>query len=216
MSPENKIASENKVNSYTRVVLDLLSPSSFGLIIYGTFYILIILIAQNSGAKKFILDINLGQIRSTFIGQYIDDLTKLLKLPFANTVTIYIFWAIIASFIYFIGYKMYKNAHELGRDMKLRNYLRPAGTNKNKPVMEFLEKLVFRLFAFILLMIYIYRLVPGGINYLKSTNLNFTLSVGYLGLFLKVLIIEVIVLHFGVILLRLFLLRRRIIYSEKY
>ncbi len=215
MFPENKVTNENKINNYFRVVLDLLSPSSFGLIIYGTFYILIILIAQNSGAKKLISGINLEQIRSTFLGQYINDLTKLLKLPFANTIAIYIFWAIIASFIYFLGNKMYKNAHELSTDMKLRNYLRPAGTNKNKPVMEFLEKLVFRLLAFILLMIYIYRLAPGGINYLKSTNLNFTMSFNYLEIILKVLVVEVLFLHFGVILIRLFLLRRRIIYSKK-
>ncbi len=111
---------------------------------------------------------------------------------------------------------MYKNAHELTTDVKVRGYLRPAGTNKNKPVIEFIEKTSFRLFALIFLLIYVYRLIPFGINYIKNTDLNFTLSISYLELVIKFLIIEFLLLHFGVILVRLLLLRRRIIYSEKY
>ena len=216
MPPENKVASENKIKNYARLVVDLLSPSAFGLIIYGVTFILTILLSQNSGAKKFISDINIGQLKSTFLGQYINDVTKILNLPFANTITIYIFWTVIATFIYFVGYRMYKNAHELTTDVKVRGYLRPAGTNKNKPVIEFIEKTSFRLFALIFLLIYVYRLIPFGINYIKNTDLNFTLSISYLELVIKFLIIEFLLLHFGVILVRLLLLRRRIIYSEKY
>ncbi|MEI7675033.1 MAG: hypothetical protein WCI60_04845, partial [bacterium] len=91
MPPENKVASENKIKNYVRLVVDLLSPSAFGLIIYGVTFILTILLSQNSGAKKFISDINIGQLKSTFLGQYINDIAKILNLPFANTITIYIF-----------------------------------------------------------------------------------------------------------------------------
>jgi len=213
MSPEDKVSNPNPFKKNFRLLLDLLSPSGFGLLIYGTIFILIILLSQNSGAKKLIENVNFNQFRDTFLGRYINEVDKYLNYPLANTITIYAFWTIIAILVYYTGYRLYKSEHELNRNIKVMGYVRPKGTSKNKSLREYLERLLIRIFAVVFLYLYLKTILPNFSNLIKNNNLNFSLSLNFLIILLKLLVFEFLVFHITVILIRLILLKRRIIYS---
>lgn len=216
MSSDSNTLIENKARKYTDIILDLISPSVFGVIFYLTIFLITIFIEQNNQFLGFIKNNNLTELKTTIFGQYINDLINVLNLPFANTLTISIFWLVAATFIYYIGYKIYKGEHELTTDIKLRGYIRPEGTNRNLPLLDFFKKILLRIFVLVFFIIFLKQIIPMLIKFLKINNLNFSFSLNFLESSLKVLIAELLMLHFLVIFIRLILLKRRIFFNEKY
>ncbi len=211
MNPE-----KTKYNYYSNKnrllqILYFFSPSAVGITTYLVIYFIFFLLDQNSSINKVIHNISLNDIKTTFVGGYINDVSKFLSSDLANSLTIYTFWIIIATLIFFIGSSIFSNIHELNRDMRLRYYLFPQGTDKDKPFKMFLKKFLFRLGILILLIIYVYKIIPLLIDIFKTSNLVFKLDNNFFISLISTLFLEIIILHFGIILLRLFLLKRRII-----
>ena len=196
-----------------RIILALFLPSALGLIIYSMFFLTIIVFEQNSEFKKLLQTISVNNFKGTFLDGTINSISKLLSTKLANTITLYLFWAIIAAIIYFIGSRLYNNFYDINRNVKLRTYVFPEGTDKNGPIRRSIQKIMIRLGALILLLIYVFRIVPFSLNLLKTHDLKIHMNQSCIINISATLILTFVFLHFGVILVRILLFRRRIVGS---
>jgi hypothetical protein len=195
--------------SKTSQIIGIFTPSAFGITLYLLFFVLSIIINQIS-TNKF-LGISSGYFEGTFIYKIWHEISKILSSSLINNISIYVFWLIIACFIYLIASRLTKNVDELAQDISIRGYILPKGRDKNQPIRELLEKLLFHFALAIILIFYLYKAGPFLVNLFKSNRLSADISLHNIVTFFILLLVNLIVLHIAVILIRLLLNRRRIV-----
>jgi len=204
-------SSYQQIKKSLTIFLTLLSPSIIGLTIYSVIFFITFAVEQNEQFNLALQTFSLNNFKGTFVYGLVNSITKLLNTQIANTIAIYTFWIVIGMAVYFIGSSLYRNFHELTQDISIRHYLWPQGTDKNRPVLIFFEKTVFRIGVFIAIIIYLYKVLPSLFVFIRAHDLKFEFTGQYGITLLKVFLAEFIVFHVAVILLRLLTLRKRVV-----
>jgi hypothetical protein len=211
MLNQNRKDQAKHLKMKTLSALDFFAPSAFNLVLYITIFIITILISQPSQYKNDLQNFHLTEFQGSILYTAIHDSSKFISTGLANSVAIYIFWVVIAIFVYLVANRLTQNVEELAHDVSLKQYIWPQGSDRNGPLKEFFEKLVFRFVMLVALIVYIFKLVPLIDNFWKHKNIGLSFSVHSISAFGLVLLYELLFLHFGVILLRLFFIKRRLI-----
>jgi hypothetical protein len=206
MNPES-----NNSSKALSILLSFISPSAIGMTIYIIIFLSTFLAEQNSQINLAIRNFNKNNLEGTIFYGLINQIERIINNQTVNTIAVYIFWIIVASFVYFIGLFFYKSFHELSSDFIIKKYLWPAESDKNSKIRDFLEKFGLRFVIFIMIIIYIFKFLPVLTLFLKKNNLKYDQTFHYLGIIVMVAIVEFIFLQFAIILLRLLFLRKRVI-----
>lgn len=211
MDSKKTVQNSETKNSRLAVIVNLLMPSSLGVWIYIVIFGLTVVISQPSEYKVALQNFHISDLKGTFVYGLVEKSIHIIDTQLANEITIYVFWAIVASAVYLMAVRLTRNVGELTQDLRLRDYIWPPGSDKNRPVKEFIEKIIIRIIMAIIFLIYIFKILPVLANIWKSTNLTLSFSMHSLVELALLFIIEVAFLHLAVIIIRLFMLRSRII-----
>ncbi len=212
MENQNKaIYSSTQKTSRTHILTFLLLPSALGISIYVLIFVLTLVISQPSQYKTALSGFNVNDFQGTTVHNLFSDFTKAINSQIVNDIAIYVFWVVIAFGVYVIANRIIKNATELAEDFSLRQYIWPKNENKNSPIREFIEKIVFHTVVLIALILYLFKATPFIFDLWKKFHISSDLKIHNLELILILFVSELIFLHIIVILVRLFLTRDRII-----
>lgn len=211
MSNQNAIYSSVQKNSKSQRIIDIFMPSMLGVVTYISIFVITLVVGQPSQIKTALQGFNIREFNDTFAGGFSRMLSKLFNSQIFNEIAIYVFWVIVAFTIYIIASRLIKNVDELADDYSLRHYIWPKNKNKNQPLKEFGEKLLFHFITLIILIFYLFKAIPFLSSLWKRTNFTLTLSFRSVITIICLFIIETLFLHIIVILIRLFLTRRRIV-----
>src|SRR5665213_375175 len=176
MPKQNPIQTIENNKSKLLAIFNVFLPSALGLWVYFVIFVLTVIISQPSQYKQALQGFHIDQLQGTFIYSFIHDFVDVIDTQLANEVAIYIFWAVIAAGVYIGASRLTKNVNELEQDLKLRDYIWPQGNDKNRPLKDFLEKLLFRLVMAGLFIFYIFKLLPVLADIWKRSDLKLALS----------------------------------------
>jgi hypothetical protein len=209
MSTETN-GSNNAIPNLFHKIIDFIEPSLLGIIVY-VFIILVpivtgLIISKLSGSTS----LSTTNFDGTFISGAVVDFNNLINAKQVNSILDYAFWAIAATIIYTIAHAVVGGADELSRDLRIRKYVWPKGSDRNKPLEMYIGQFVLRIFIGILILLYIFKVLPVLYRYINFTYLNSTNS-GNIATIITYIFIEILILHTGVLLLRLFRMRNRVI-----
>jgi hypothetical protein len=206
---KNTIKSSNK--GKLSQLLDIFKPSALGLIIYLTIFIITLIFSQPSQYKTDIGSLNGQELNGTSLYKYLNYFNRIIDSQIVSQIAVYIFWVIVGIIVFVIASRLIKGFNELSDDYSLRGYIWPKGQDKNDPIKEFFEKLLFRTVVLILIVFYVFKSTPYLASIWRKTDLTIQFNFHILTLGLTILIVEILYLHILVVLTRLFLLRRRIV-----
>lgn len=192
--------------------LSVVTPSWIGIVWYATLSgFVLVLMNLNSLQGIFYTPEELS-IQSDFWRSVNEMVGNALGLNSTNTVFYYAFWITVGLLVYgLIRFAMSKLG-ELSDDLNLRHYIWPNQRLRNRPLQQFVEVGLFRIAVFIAAFMYLkaafgFMLRPIGQIWADNgwlANRNF---LKYTFVFL----VQVLLLHGLVVLLRLLLLRKRLI-----
>jgi hypothetical protein len=194
----------------TLAIIDVFVPTALGMACYIAIFAVTVLVNQPSQYKDTWHTVIVSDLQGTASAIHIDTIGHLIKTQAANTVTLYAFWLVVAMAIFALGTKLTKNVNELAEDVGLRYYIWPKGADRNAPLKEFFEKLVYRLVVAIILVVYLARALPWLSLQWKGADLAISFGLHSLTVYLPLFIAEVVFLHLTVVILRLFLIKKRI------
>lgn len=152
------------------------------------------------------LYVNKADFQGTFFYGIVRWFSNLSVDPTFSYISVYVFWVSLAIVTYFVIERVIHCEKEFVRDISIRNYVWPEGSNKNKPLEEFFEQAVFRFTILLLILIYLIKVTPSLGQWWKIHHSGANLIV-----YGELLLLEFLFAQFFVILLRLFLLKDRII-----
>ncbi len=168
---------------------------------------------------------NLGQIRSVL---YIPDdfnlfqallnsvenlLSKVIGQATAGKLVLVVFWALIGMAVYMLVWASQNLTTEFGNSVALTKYAKPRGSDHKAALKYFVSGLVFRLFAGIILLLYINVVVTILVPYWSDVYRSMIQSWPDPKLITQAslaIVTQTICLHFITILTRLVLLKRRV------
>jgi hypothetical protein len=189
----------------------VLTPSPVGLIWCGLLSGLVLLFMNLSSLQAVFYTPEELSIQSDFWHSINNSVSNVLGLNGNNTLFFYIFWAIVGLAVYGVLHIVLSKLSELSDDLNLRHNIWPDQRLRNRPLQRFVEISLFRVFIFILLFLYIkaafgFMLRPIGQIWADNSWLENSNFLKYTFVFL----VQVLLLHGLVVLLRLLLLRKRL------
>lgn len=191
--------------------LDILIPSLPGFCIYFFIFIITVAFSQPSQFKVALQSFHVSELQGTFMYRFINEFNNIINTQLANEVAVYIFWSAVATGVYIVASRLTKNVNEFAEDLKLRDYMWPKGDDKNEPLKASIERLVMRIAMVALFVVYIFKIVPLLANIWKGSDLTLKLNSHSIKELILLFVIEILFLHLAVVIIRLFLLKRRII-----
>ncbi|HEY4964291.1 MAG TPA: hypothetical protein VIH90_06370 [Candidatus Saccharimonadales bacterium] len=201
---------ENDLPNLFNKVVTFLEPSLLGFIIYMIIILAPVvtglILSRMSGSTS----LNASDFQGTFLYSVLRDINSILNAKQVNSLLDYAFWAIIATIIYTIAHALVGGADELSRDLRIRKYVWPKGSDRNRPLEMYAVQFVFRIVIGIAILIYMFKLLPALDRYFNLSYLHAE-KLGNVGSLLTNMLIELLLLHIGVLLLRLFRMRNRVV-----
>lgn len=191
-------------------ILDIISPSAVGVAVYVMVFIAVAVDNQIAPYKNAILDLKVSDFQGTFLYGSVVDLSRFTRLQIASDITLYIFWIIVGIIIFLIASRVASDNREVAKDISMRHYIWPPGSDVNQPLKKFAERLAFHTALAMVIIIYIFKGLPllHGWWQHEQTDLMFTIE--SLRTNALLLIYETLFLHGLVVLLRMFFVRRRL------
>ena len=174
--------------------------------VYATVFFILVVMNLMSTYRSEFLYINQADFQGTFFYGVVRWLSNLSLDPTFNYISVYVFWVSLAIVTFFVIERVIHCEKEFVRDISIRNYVWPEGSNKNKPLEDFFEQVAFRFTILILMLIYIIRVTPSMGEWWKAHHNGANILV-----YGELLLLEFLFAQFFVILLRLFLLKDRVI-----
>jgi hypothetical protein len=194
-------------NQKSKMFLTLLTPSAMSAVFYTFLAGLIIVLNQFDFIQKYLqIPQNVNFMRM-FLDWLDHTVTSLLGDTKTQAIVVGLFWAVVGLGVYVFlkGVAHFISDLEEGADE--RNYIWPRGTNRNRALLEAMERNVFRVFAFIGLIVMLFGPLARALRGPVFLSLVGNMAVlKYLVWFLVIWVI----LHISVVFLRLIVLKPRL------
>ena len=199
-----------------KTFIEMFEPSAVGMTLYCIVAVLGIIFHNILAYGSYNSLVEAVKSWSSAFQTLNDNLIKIINSSRTDFLVIYLFWGFIGLIVYVFLKIFISNFSELVEDLSIRNYVWPTGTDKNKPLLIFLEKFVYRIVLISLVLVYVIHI--GG--YFLSTK--FSISIVYrsgesyhdfirpVALFA----LEILALHVLVIALRFLFLKKRLLSSD--
>ncbi len=211
MAKKNKsIYSNSQRNAQSRVIINLLEPSLLGMAMYVFIFLISLSVSQPSELKDVIRNLNAHNFQGTSFHRFFSSFNSVLNSQITNDITIYIFWVIIAIFIYVIAGRIIVNINELADDVSIRKYIWPTKGSKDVPIRQFGEKIAFHLVMFVIIIFYLFKATPALFNLWKFYDIKVGNGSPNFGLIFVLFVFQVLYLHVTVVLVRLLFTRTRL------
>lgn len=192
--------------------LDILLPSTGGLVLYVFLSLLTLLIHYVSSIQHFLDLSGSFAIKSSLLNFLNNILVSIFGTKISNSLVLGLFWAFVGIVVYIFVQGIAVIFQDLGRDLEERKYILPSGADRNKPLKQDIEHAVFRTAVsaiFLFYLIYIFGYFLRG-KFYGSAPKQYWASLGS-GVHIILLFLgECLALHGIIIFLRLLRLRRRI------
>lgn len=192
------------INTNTKKYLDLFIPSAFGVVFYTFFSGLVIILHQFSFIREYLeipRDVDFLRMFTHWLDRVV---TSSIGQSTTETLVVGLFWAFVGLGVYVFLRGVARFLNDLGEGLDKRNYLWPQGASRNQALMEAVQRIAFRIFAFVALAVVfmgpLMRLINGPAYPDFSTSLR--LLVWFVSLWLM--------LHMCVVLMRMVALRPRL------
>lgn len=211
MENQNITSSVSKKRSQFSMLLSFFAPSAIGIWVYLVLFVISVVVSQPSQYKQALEGVNSQSLKGVFFYSIVKDITSAVNSQLASQIAVYVFWVFVAICIYLLASRLTKNVNELADDISLRSYIWPTGNNKNQPVKEFIEKLIFRVFLAVIILIYLFKAFPKLVSLWKFHIVSLSLSGHSIKIYFYLFIVEMLFLHILVILFRLLFLRKRLV-----
>lgn len=191
----------------TKPFRSVLVPSGIGVVFYVTLAAVIVFLHQFVAIKQYLQlphDLNVGRMISTALDTA---LTQTIGETRTQALVVGLFWAIVGLGVYLFLRGVARLMTDLGEGYDGRGYMWPKGTSRNQALREAMERNIFRILAFIGLLIALFGPLsqvlsgPPWVEFIgPSVPLQLTIW------FFAILA----VVHLCVVLLRLTVLRPRL------
>lgn len=186
-------------------IIRLFEPSWFGIIIYFLIILVPLLTGYILNKLPEINSLSINDFKGSIFYGTVNTLDKIFNSTQINSLLDYAFWAFIATIIYTTAHYIVGNADEISRDLRVRKYVWPRGADRNGPIEVYIAQFIIRIIIGILVMLYIFKLLPTLFKLFTSTNFSSFINVMFhIGL-------SLLLIHLFVVLLRLFRLKYRLV-----
>jgi hypothetical protein len=198
----------NGLKTFTK----LIEPSWIELLTIFTLFVILFIANQfqQTSSNNFT---NLGAV--TFKGTFISGISHWIGTLYTSkefsTIAVYIFWLLVATLVYFVAFRLTKNAEEAVEDVSIRHYLWPRGANRNKPIEEYFEKIAIKIIVLVIICLYVIKLSPMLVNWWKHHYIYSISTLHGFAIYLILLLFVGLYMHGLVVLVRALTLRLRII-----
>lgn len=194
-------------NQKSKLFVALLTPSAVGAALYTFLAGLIIVLNQFSFIQQYLQIPQSVDFMRMFLNWLDHTVTSLLGDTRVETIVVGAFWAVVGLGVYVFLRGVARFISELEEGAEERSYIWPRGSNHNLALLEAIEHTVFRVFAFIGVVIMVFgplaRVLRGPV-FLSLVGDKAVLK--YVVWFL----VTWLVLHIIIVFLRLITLRPRL------
>jgi hypothetical protein len=199
------------MNKASKIFLNIITPSSLGIACYTA--VILIILADNQWApySRTLASIQASNFEGTFLYNPIIQFDNFFKLQIVNDISLYVFWLIVASVVFFLAKRVVANADDAAGGLAMRHYIWPPGADVNKPLKEFAERVFFHLSLIVIIVIYLAKVPPLIKRWMQSNNIQLSTSARSIEDVIFLAIFLFLFLHVLVVLLRLLLTRKRLI-----
>ena len=147
----------------------------------------------------------------------LDSLSTLIEAVFGDQIArsgvVAIFWALVGLFVYILIWLGLNFSNELGNDLAVTKYVHPRNIDTHSPLRDLISKIIFQVVALFVLIFYINLMVGtllpyiGGMFKTAVEQWPSAISTKYA---IYGLLVELLVLHVFVVLVRVLTLRKRV------
>lgn len=194
-------------NSKTKQYLHIFVPTGIGLVGYVSFALFIMFLNQFSMIQQVLQlpqDLNVGR---TITGWLDSILSLTLGQSRTETLVVGLFWGMVGLGVYTFLHGVARFISELDEDIDERRFVWPRGTDRARPLVQLIERSVFRVSVLVALLIFLFYPVAAVLRGPVLTSLaGSSKPLEYLVWFVAI----VLSLHVSVVLLRLFAFRARL------
>ena len=142
-------------------------------------------------------------------------LVQVVGVNVARSAVVAIFWAFVGLLVYAAIWVILNFSDELGNDLAITKYVHPRNVDTQSPLRNFLSRISFQAGMLFVLIFYanmvVSVLLPYCAGLFRTTIRDWPTLQGFQYAILG-FVTEMLVLHFLVILIRAFLLRKRVFY----
>ncbi len=166
-----------------------------------TFFRNVIFLPQNFQLKSAVLN-SLSNLLQLLVGDHI-----------ARSAVVAIFWALVGLFVYILIWLTMNFSSELSNDLALTKWVHPRNIDTRSPLRNFLSRVSFQLVVLFFLIFYLNLIVGsllpyiGGMFHIAIRDWPRPQAIKYA---LVGVVIEMVVLHVFVVLVRTVTLRKRV------
>jgi hypothetical protein len=194
-------------NKKSKLYLMLLTPSAMSAVFYTFLAGMIVLLHQFQFIEQYLQIPGNVNFMRMFLDWLDRTATSLLGDTVIETAVVGLFWAIVGLCVYVFLRGLVQFISDIAAGADERTYVWPRGTNRNRALMEALERVMLRTFAFLGLAV----VVLGPLA--RATNGPVLLGLAGGNAVLKYVVWFIVLwllMHLSVVLMRLIMLKPRI------
>lgn len=203
---------QNKKNGLSTLGYWLL-PSATETVSCVFICILTFVLSNMAFFREFIGTPSNFSLKDTLLGSVSSILDRYAGQGITRTGVVILFWALVGLLVYAVIWVLMNFSDELGNDLAMTKYVHPRNVDTSSPLRDFIARTLFRVTILVLFALYISyfvtQLLPIVVNRfihaVKTWPSAEALQFAIVGL-----LIELLMLHVLVVLLRFLLLKERI------